>query len=121
MRTLAATFGAPAGSTEKGAVLTMGESVALVAKGGKAMVLGLGIGAALLVSRNFRPLAKQAVKGYLVASEGVRRVASGAREELQDIYAETKAEQAGRVVHTQVHAEPGTPPEGGIPSSGAEP
>lgn len=110
----------PLGPAMKGEVVTVEEIIETVATGGKAAAIGLGIGVALLFSRNFRPLAKQAVKGYLVASEGMRRAASGAREGLQDIYAEAKAEQEG-VVHTQIHAEPGTSPEGGTPASGAEP
>ncbi len=101
----------------------MEEIIETVALGGRAAVIGLGVGVALLFSRNFRPLAKQAVKGYLAASEGVRRATSDAREGLQDIYAEAKAEQEGqhREVHTQVHAEHGAPTEGGVPVSGAEP
>ncbi|MCL4369660.1 MAG: DUF5132 domain-containing protein [Chloroflexi bacterium] len=98
----------------------MEEIIEAMATGGRAAVVGVGVGVALLFTRNFRPLAKHAVKGYLTASEGMRRAASGAREGLQDIYAEARAEQEGRV-HTQVHAEPGTPAEGGTPASGAEP
>lgn len=63
---------------------------------GWGVVLGIGIGAALLMRRGIRPLAKQAVKGYLAASDGMMRATSGAKEELQELYSEAKAEQEGR-------------------------
>ncbi len=71
----------------------MDEIIEAVVPGGRALAIGVGVGVALLLTRGFRPMAKQAVKGYLVASEGVRRAASGAREGLQDIYEEARAEQ----------------------------
>ncbi|MGE5619935.1 MAG: DUF5132 domain-containing protein [Sphingomonadaceae bacterium] len=73
----------------------MNDIIEAVMPGGRALAIGVGVGVALLMTRSFRPLAKQAVKGYIVATEGMRRVAEGAREGLQDIYAEAKAEQAG--------------------------
>ncbi len=91
----------------------MEEIIGVMASGGRALAIGVGVGAALILTRSFRPLAKQAVKGYLVASEGMRRATAGAREGLQDIYAEAKAEQqaqaqpGGREVGTQPHAQPG--------------
>jgi hypothetical protein len=39
-----------------------------------------------------KPLAKQAIKGYLAATERVRELAAEATEQLQDIYAEAKYE-----------------------------
>jgi len=101
--------------------MAMEEIVEAVATGGKAAVAGLAVGAALVLTGNLRPLAKQAIKGYLVLSRGMRKAASEAREGLQDIYAEAKAEQEGRAVHTGVQAEAGTPTDKGIPASGAEP
>ncbi|HEX2923760.1 MAG TPA: DUF5132 domain-containing protein [Chloroflexota bacterium] len=64
-----------------------------VVTGGWGLALGIGIGAALLVGRGMRPLAKTAIKGYLAASDGIRQATEGAREEFQDIYAEAKAER----------------------------
>lgn len=71
----------------------MDDIIEAMVPGGRALAVGVGVGIALLMTRSLRPLAKQAVKGYLTASEGMRRVAVGAREGLQDIYAEAKAEQ----------------------------
>ena len=98
----------------------MEEIIEAMVPGGRALAIGVGVGVALVLTRGFRPVAKQAMKGYLAASEGMRRAAAGAREGLQDIYAEAKAEQQGQV-RTQIQSEPGTPAEGGIPASGSEP
>jgi hypothetical protein len=40
-----------------------------------------------------RPLAKTAIKGAVIATEKLREVATEARETLEDIYAETRADQ----------------------------
>src|SRR5919199_727112 len=39
-----------------------------------------------------KPLAKQAIKGYLAATERVREMAAEATEQIQDLYAEAKYE-----------------------------
>ncbi len=39
-----------------------------------------------------KPLAKQAIKGYLAATERMREAAAEATEQLQDLYAEAKYE-----------------------------
>lgn len=51
-------------------------------------------GIVLLVGKGGRPLAKQALKGYLVLSERARELTAQASEQLQDIYAEARAEMA---------------------------
>lgn len=71
----------------------MDELVDTIVPGGWGFALGIGLGVALLATRGFRPLAKQAVKGYLAASDQIQRMTSGARNELQDIYFEAKAER----------------------------
>ncbi|MPZ49742.1 MAG: DUF5132 domain-containing protein [Dehalococcoidia bacterium] len=40
-----------------------------------------------------RPLAKTAMKGVVIVSEKIRELAEEARETVEDIYAETRAEQ----------------------------
>ena len=49
-------------------------------------------GAALLIGKGGRPLAKKAMKGSLVLGERVRELAAEASEQVQDLYAEVKAE-----------------------------
>ena len=60
-------------------------------------IWGLGAGLVLAVTRGngegLRPLAKSAVKAYLTASERVRELTGEARESLEDLYAEARAEQ----------------------------
>jgi len=57
---------------------------------------GLGVamvaGAVLLVGKGGRPLAKRTIKGYLVLTERARELTAEATEQLQDIYAEARAE-----------------------------
>ena len=57
---------------------------------------GVGIAAfavvAMIGGPRAKPLAKQAIKGYLAATERVREMAAEATEQLQDLYAEAKYE-----------------------------
>ncbi len=57
---------------------------------------GLGAGVVLALTREngegLRPLTKSAVKAYLSASDRVRELTSEARESIEDIYAEARAE-----------------------------
>lgn len=94
----------------------MDDIIEAMIPGGRALVIGLGVGAALLMTRSLRPLAKQAVKGYMVASEGVRRATEGAREGLQDIYEEAKAEQRAETARA---AQPGAQ-EAAAPPAGQQ-
>jgi hypothetical protein len=64
---------------------------------GAALVLGVG----LIAVRGGRPLAKGAIRGYLTAADSVRTAAetvqgwtASAVEQVQDLYAESKAEAA---------------------------
>ncbi|MCL5266071.1 MAG: DUF5132 domain-containing protein [Chloroflexi bacterium] len=68
--------------------------------GGTSWGLGLGIaaGALLLAARGGRPLMKGAVKGYLTLSEKVKEATAEVAEELQDVYAEAKAEYEAQPV-----------------------
>lgn len=81
--------------------------------GGTTWGLGVALiaGAVLLVGKGGRPVAKQAIKGYLVASERARALGFGAAarareltaeatEQLQDIYAEARAELEQSNGHT---------------------
>ncbi len=70
----------------------MDELIETVVPGGWGLAIGIGIGAVLFARRGLRPAAKSAIKGYLAAADGLRRATSGAREGLQDIYAEARAE-----------------------------
>jgi len=62
--------------------------------GGTAWGLGVALvaGAVLLVGKGGRPLAKRAIKGALVLGERTRELTAEATEQLQDIYAEVRAE-----------------------------
>ena len=55
---------------------------------GVAIVLGV----AAVSSRRGSPLVKSVMKGYLIASERVKELTAEAGEQLQDLYAEAKAE-----------------------------
>ena len=61
-------------------------------------VWGLGVaavaGAVLLAGKGGRPLAKWAVKGYLLVRERAREVTSEAADQLHDIYEGAQAELA---------------------------
>lgn len=59
---------------------------------------GVGAGLVLTVVRNrdvgLKPMAKEAMKVYLAASDKVQELTAEARESLEDLYAEARAEQA---------------------------
>jgi uncharacterized protein (DUF697 family) len=55
---------------------------------GTAAVVGIG----LLAARGGRPLAKQAIRGYLTAADTVRGWTATVVEQAQDLYAESRAE-----------------------------
>ena len=50
------------------------------------------VGAGLLAARGGRPLAKQAIRGYLTAADAVRGWTATVVEQAQDLYAESRAE-----------------------------
>jgi hypothetical protein len=61
--------------------------------------LGIGVAAAVLaptllpvLGRGLRPLAKGAIKGYLLMTTRARTAVSDAGERLQDLYAEARSE-----------------------------
>ena len=62
--------------------------------GGTAWGFGVAMvaGAVLLVGKGGRPLAKQAIKGALILAERTRELTAEASEQIQDIYAEVRAE-----------------------------
>jgi hypothetical protein len=78
--------------------------------GGSAWGLGVAMiaGAALLVGKGGRPLAKRAIKGYLILSERARELTAEAGEQLQDLYAEAQAEL--EETNSRAAAERPTPP-----------
>jgi hypothetical protein len=59
---------------------------------------GVGAGLVLTVVQNrevgLKPIAKEAMKVYLAASDKVQELTAEARDSLEDLYAEAKAEQA---------------------------
>ena len=60
--------------------------------GGWGIGLGLLAGAAIVLGRRGRPLAKGAIVGYFSAQERVRQVAAETVEQMQDLYEEARAE-----------------------------
>ncbi len=62
--------------------------------GGTAAGIGfvLGVGGALAGAQQMRPLAKRAMKGYLLATDRAREMAAEMGETLEDLYAEARAE-----------------------------
>jgi hypothetical protein len=73
--------------------MNVDELVEMVVPGGWGLAIGVGVGVALLAGRHMRPVAKAAVKGYLAATEGLQKASAGAKEGMQDLYAEAKAER----------------------------
>jgi hypothetical protein len=71
------------------------EDVIDVAGGGWGWGVALAAGVGLLAWRGGRPLVKNAVRGYLSASDTVKGWSANAVEQIQDLYAESKAEVAG--------------------------
>lgn len=67
--------------------------------GGFAAGIGfaIGIGATAAGSEKARPLAKRAMKGYLIAIDRVKEMAAEAGETMQDLYAEAKAEHEAKM------------------------
>lgn len=62
--------------------------------GGTAAGVGfvLGVGGTLAGARRIRPLARQAIKSYLLASERAREAVAEMAETMEDLYAEARAE-----------------------------
>jgi hypothetical protein len=60
---------------------------------GRAVGLGLALGAGVLIGRGMRPVAKGAIRGFMAATERVREYAAEAGESLEDLYHEAKAER----------------------------
>lgn len=67
--------------------------------GGAAAGVGFVIGAAgaLAGAQQLRPIARQAIKSYIVAGERTREVTSELGETLEDLYAEAKAEREAEI------------------------
>ncbi|HLH22091.1 MAG TPA: DUF5132 domain-containing protein [Chloroflexota bacterium] len=66
-------------------------------------IWGLGlvaVGAVILAPRA-KPLAKQAIKGYLAATERAREMMAETGEQLQDLYAEAKHEYESELSQPQ--------------------
>jgi hypothetical protein len=61
---------------------------------GLAMTLVLRVTQTQDGANSLRPIAKTAIKGAVIATEKLREVAAEARETLEDIYAETRAEHS---------------------------
>ena len=60
--------------------------------------LAVAAGATVVAGRTRRPLAKQVLKTGLVLGERARQAVVEASEQLQDIYAEARAEREERTV-----------------------
>ena len=68
------------------------DDVIEVASGGWGIGTALVVGVGLLAVRGGRPLAKNAIRGYLTVTDAVRGWTASAVEHAQDLYAESKAE-----------------------------
>ncbi|MGE3909745.1 MAG: DUF5132 domain-containing protein [Chloroflexota bacterium] len=68
----------------------------LEGNGGWGIGAGLVAGAAILLSKQGRPLAKSALVGYFTLSERLKTLAAEATEQAQDLYAEARAEYRDR-------------------------
>jgi hypothetical protein len=86
---------------------------------------GLGAGVVLAVTRGnkaeLRPLAKGLMKAYLTVSERARETLAEARENLEDVYAEAKAErdaEAAEGISSQEPAEEQEPEPASAPAAG---
>ncbi len=76
-------------------------------------ILAIGAGAFLVMRGGLRPVAKGVMKGYLAAADSFERATAGAKEELQDVYAEAKAEhQAPAKPSTQSKSSSSSPKDG---------
>ena len=69
----------------------------LEGNGGWGLGVGLLAGAAVLLSKQGRPIAKGALVGYFTFSDRLRTLAAETSEQVQDLVAEAKAEYAERV------------------------
>jgi Protein of unknown function (DUF5132) len=67
-----------------------------VASGGWGLGIAALVGVGLLAARGGRPLAKQAIRGYLSVTDTVRGWTADMVEQAQDLYAESKAEVSKR-------------------------
>ena len=70
--------------------------------------VGAGVVLTLLNGRaeGIRPVAKSAVKAYLTVSERVQELTAEARESLEDMYAEARAEKVNGVAETTESSAP---------------
>ena len=68
----------------------------LEGNGGWGLGVGLLAGAAILLSKQGRPIAKGALVGYFTLSDRLRTLAAETSEQVQDLVAEAKAEYAER-------------------------
>jgi hypothetical protein len=60
---------------------------------GRIVGIGLALGVGVLVGRGLRPVAKGAIKGSMSLADRVKEYTAEARESLQDLYHEAKAER----------------------------
>jgi hypothetical protein len=65
--------------------------------GGWGLGVGLLAGAVVILSKQGRPLAKGALVGYFTVSDRIRSLAAETTEQVQDLFAEAKAEYAERM------------------------
>lgn len=81
--------------------------------------LGVGLlaGAAIVLSKRGRPLVKSALVGYLTVADRAKALAAETAEQMQDLYAEARAEYQDRIAADEeieivdvVEDEPPPPP-----------
>jgi hypothetical protein len=68
----------------------------LEGNGGWGIGVGLLAGAAIVLSKQGRPLAKSALVGYFTLTDRARVLAAEASEQFQDLFAEARAEYQDR-------------------------
>jgi hypothetical protein len=64
----------------------------LEGNGGWGLGVGLLAGAAIILSKNSRPLAKGVLVSYFTVTDRLRSLAAETTEQVQDLYAEARAE-----------------------------
>ncbi len=60
---------------------------------GRLLGIGLALGAGVLIGRGMRPVAKGAIRGYISLADRFKEYTAEARESLEDIYHEARAER----------------------------
>jgi hypothetical protein len=72
---------------------------------GRILGIGLALGVGVLIGRGMRPVAKGAMKGYMSLADRMKEYTAEARESLEDLYHEAKAEREQAVAPAEEAAQ----------------